>query len=90
MTGETQRTLQPEDLFRFQFLQDARLSPSGNYIAYCISHVDAAKDAEFCAIWLLSPQTGEARQLTDGPPSTATLSGRPTNARLPSSLPAVA
>ncbi len=66
MTGETQRTLQPEDLFRFQFLQDARLSPSGKQVAYCISHVDAAKDAEFCAIWLLSPQTGEARQLTDG------------------------
>lgn len=66
MTGETQRTLQPEDLFQLQFLQDAKLSPSGKQVAYCISHVDTAQDEEYCAIWVLSPQTGKARQLTDG------------------------
>ena len=66
MTSETQRTVQPEDLFQLQFLQDAKLSPSGKQVAYCISHVDTARDEEYCAIWILSPQTGEARQLTDG------------------------
>ena len=66
MTSETQRTVQPEDLFQLQFLQDAKLSPSGKQVAYCISHVDTAQDEEYCAIWVLSPQTGEARQLTDG------------------------
>ena len=66
MTSDTQRTVQPEDLFQLQFLQDAKLSPSGKRVAYCISHVDTAQDEEYCAIWVLSPQTGKARQLTDG------------------------
>ena len=66
MPSERQRTIEPDDLFRFQFLQDAKLSPCGTWIAYSVSHVDAARDMELCAIWLLSPETGEARQLTCG------------------------
>ena len=60
------RTIEPDDLFRLQFLQDARLSPDGKQIAYSLSHNNAAADEEYCAIWLLSPQTGAARQLTGG------------------------
>ena len=44
----TERTIQPEDLFRFQFLQDAKLSPDGRHIAFCLSHIDAQRDEE-CA-----------------------------------------
>ncbi|MCZ0939014.1 MAG: hypothetical protein OXJ55_10280, partial [Caldilineaceae bacterium] len=62
----TERTIQPADLFRFQFLQDAKLSPDGRHAAYCITHVDAESDEECAAIWLLALETGEARKLTDG------------------------
>ena len=62
----TERAIQPEDLFRFQFLQDAKLSPDGRHIAYCVSHIDAARDEECAAIWLIDLETGEARRLTAG------------------------
>ena len=66
MTERQLRTVTPEDLFRLQFLQDARLSPDGKLIAYSLSHVDTANDQEYCTIWLLAPATGQARQLTTG------------------------
>ncbi|MBT9139734.1 MAG: Dipeptidyl-peptidase 5 [Dehalococcoidia bacterium] len=58
--------VEPADLFRFMFLQDARLSPNGNTVAYVVSHVDAEKEEEYAAIWLLSLETGESRRLTAG------------------------
>ena len=62
------RTVKPEDLFQLKFLQDAQLSPDGKTIAYAVSHVDAEKkkEEEYAAIWLLSLETGESRQLTAG------------------------
>jgi len=66
MTSDRYRTIDPTDLFRLQFLQDARFSPDGNQIAYSVSHVDEAKDRECVAIWLLHHGTGETRQLTTG------------------------
>ena len=48
MTEQQLRTVTPEDLFRLQFLQDARLSPDGKLIAYSLSHVDTANDQEYC------------------------------------------
>ena len=60
------RTVKPEDLFQLRFLQDGRLSPNGRTVAYAVSHVDAEKEKEYVAIWLLSLETGESRQLTTG------------------------
>jgi len=60
------RTVKPEDLFRLKFLQDGQLSPDGKTIAYAVSHVDAEKEEEYAAIWLLSLETGKSRQLTAG------------------------
>ena len=76
------RTIEPDDLFRLKFLQDAKLSPDGNQIAYCVSHVDESGVKEFCAIWLLSPQTGEARQLSDGRAIDSNLSWSPDGQRI--------
>ncbi len=77
MTNQEWRTIEPDDLFRLQFLQDARLSPDGKQIAYNLSHVDESGDKECCAVWLLSPRTGEARQLTDGQAIDSNLSWSP-------------
>ena len=62
----TERTIQPGDLLRFQFLQDAKLSPDGRQIPYCVSHIDAARDEEWAAVWLTDLETGEKRKLTAG------------------------
>jgi Tol biopolymer transport system component len=58
--------VKPEDLFQLKFLWDGQLSPDGKTIAYAVSHVDAGKEEEYAAIWLLSLETGESRQLTAG------------------------
>ena len=60
------RAVKPEDLFQLKFLQDGQLSPDGKTTAYTIANVDAEKEEEFSAIWLLSLETGESRQLTAG------------------------
>jgi dipeptidyl aminopeptidase/acylaminoacyl peptidase len=63
---QKRRTVQPEDLFQLKFLQDGQLSPDGKFIAYTIASVNADKEEENAAIWLLSLDTGESRQLTTG------------------------
>ncbi|MBS3933382.1 MAG: S9 family peptidase [Truepera sp.] len=66
MNEREARAVKPADLFRLRFLQDAQLSPDGKTIAYSVSHVDADKEEEYAAIWLLSLETGESRQFTTG------------------------
>ncbi|MCB0063310.1 MAG: S9 family peptidase [Caldilineaceae bacterium] len=58
--------VQPEDLFRLDFLQDAQLSPDGKMVAYALQQVDAETDAEQSAIYLQAMESGEVRQLTNG------------------------
>jgi len=69
------RTIQPDDLFRLRFLQEARLSPDGRAVVYGVSHVEkdqtnpgqaAAEDVEYMALWLLDVASGAERQLTAG------------------------
>jgi len=58
----------PEDAFRLQFIQGARLSPDGRYVVYVISSYDAAKDADKTALWLLDLEVPDAapRPLSSG------------------------
>ena len=59
------RPIQPEDLFRFQFISEAKLSPDGKRAVYVVTHVDAEKEEEYAALWLLSLDSGESRPLTN-------------------------
>ena len=61
-----QRTIDPADMFHLQLLRDVQLSPDGKMVTYVVSRVDTNKDKDHSAIWLLSLQTGESRQLTGG------------------------
>ncbi|UCC64319.1 MAG: S9 family peptidase [Anaerolineae bacterium] len=58
--------VKPEDLFQLKFLQDGRLSPDGKTVAYTVLRLDAEAEQEYAAVWLLSLETGESRQLTAG------------------------
>lgn len=40
------RTMEPEDLFRLQFLQGTQLSPDGKWVAYAVLSTDREKDEE--------------------------------------------
>jgi dipeptidyl aminopeptidase/acylaminoacyl peptidase len=63
------RPIEPEDYFRFRFLQDAKLSPDGKSVAYVISHTEnpgEEEETDVSALHLLSLDTGLSRQLTSG------------------------
>jgi len=60
------RPIEPADLFRLEFITNARLSPNGKQVVYGISHVDAKEEKEYSALWLLSLEDGSSRQLTAG------------------------
>lgn len=62
----TPRPVVPDDLFQLHFLQSAALAPSGDQVAYTVSTHDAADDADYEQLWLLTLTTGEQRQLTFG------------------------
>jgi dipeptidyl aminopeptidase/acylaminoacyl peptidase len=58
--------IQPDDLYRMKFLQGGTLSPDGKRVVYALTHVDAAKDAELCALYEMDIASGATRALTDG------------------------
>ncbi len=63
------RPIEPEDHFRFSFLQDAKLSPDGKSIVYAVSHsenVGKEDETDVCTLHFLSLDTGASRQLTSG------------------------
>jgi dipeptidyl aminopeptidase/acylaminoacyl peptidase len=60
------RTVELQDLFRFQFVQAAVLSPNGKHVAYVVSHVNTDEEKEYSTIWLMKVDTGESYQLTSG------------------------
>jgi len=60
------RTIQPDDLYRFRFLQNAKLSPDYQSVAYCVSRVNVEIDDEFMDIFLLSLDSGDVHELTSG------------------------
>lgn len=70
------KTITPEDLFQFKFLQDVKLSPDGKMIVYVVIRTEKIGPGEEdqSDIWLLSLETGESRKLSgdnshDGNPS---------------------
>src|SRR5438552_3127145 len=59
------RSVEPADLFRLKFVESASLSPDGKYAAYTVLQVDAEKEKQTSAIWLVALDSGEARQMTN-------------------------
>src|SRR5688572_25273418 len=66
--NQAPRSLQKEDLFRFQWLQAGQLSPDGSKAIYTLSHIEgeAGKEEEFSTLYLFDIATGQSRQMTSG------------------------
>src|SRR5260370_10943452 len=64
MTEQTAFT--PDDFWRMRFVTDMRLSPDGSRLAYAGQSNDREANETRSAIWLWSPASGQARQLTSG------------------------
>jgi dipeptidyl aminopeptidase/acylaminoacyl peptidase len=60
------RPFELKDLFRFQCAAEAALSPDGSQVVYSLLSIDAEKEEEHSALWLVSVANGESRRLTAG------------------------
>jgi dipeptidyl aminopeptidase/acylaminoacyl peptidase len=62
----TKRLFEAADMFRFEYMPEAQLSPDGTKIVYVLLRTDEAKDSEFSNLWLMDVQSKAATQLTNG------------------------
>src|SRR5258706_87259 len=63
----TERTaFNPDDFWHMRFVTDMQLSPDGSRLAYAVQSNDREANETRSAIWLWSPVSGQARQLTSG------------------------
>src|SRR4030095_15565862 len=61
-----QRNITEKDLFDFVWVADPQVSPDASRVAFVRVTVNDKKDGYNTAIWSVSPETGEVRQLTSG------------------------
>lgn len=62
----SKRAFEIDDLFRFEFVAEAQLSPQGRYVVYCVTRADEAKNQEYSNLWLVDLASGDTTQLTYG------------------------
>lgn len=60
------RSITEKDLFNFVWVADPQIAPDGSRVAFVRVTVNDKKDNYNTAIWIVSPATGETRQLTSG------------------------
>ncbi len=62
------KAMSPEDIYRFRWASDPRISPDGSRVAFVVSWIDREADEYRSAIYLApSDGSAEARRLTYGP-----------------------
>jgi dipeptidyl aminopeptidase/acylaminoacyl peptidase len=54
----------PADLFRIQWISDARISPDGSSVAFTVTRLDQKADDYRSSIWLVDTAGGEPRRFT--------------------------
>ncbi len=66
MGQERKQYITQDDLFKFNYLLGAQLSPDGRNVVYALGHEGVDEDREYASIWVLALDTGATRRLTDG------------------------
>ena len=66
MSEDTKRSIRAEDLYRFQLITYAELSPDGEWVSYALQWVDQESEKKYANIWLAPTAGGAARRFTVG------------------------
>lgn len=60
------RLVTAEDLYRYELITDAQLSPDGQNVVYVVQRVDAKTEKRYSNLWVVPTGRDEARQFTYG------------------------
>jgi dipeptidyl aminopeptidase/acylaminoacyl peptidase len=60
------RSITEKDLFNFVWIADPQIAPDSSTVAFVKVAVNEKKDGYNTSIWVVSPETGQSRQLTNG------------------------
>jgi dipeptidyl aminopeptidase/acylaminoacyl peptidase len=60
------RLITAEDLYTFELISQARLSPDGQTVVYCLSRVDRKTEKKYSNLWVIPTNGGQQRQFTHG------------------------
>jgi dipeptidyl aminopeptidase/acylaminoacyl peptidase len=63
--GQTKH-ITAKDLYRFQLISDARLSPEGENVVFSVQRVDRKTEKKYSNLWVVPTRGGGARQFTYG------------------------
>ncbi len=66
MTARKKNVITAEDLYKFELITDARLSPDGNFVIFTVLRVDTKTEKKFTNLWLTPTGRGKLRQFTFG------------------------
>jgi len=60
------KTISAEDLYRFEFITDMRISPGGDHVAYSVQRVDKTTEKKYMNLWIVPSKGGKPKQFTYG------------------------
>lgn len=60
------RLVTTEDLYRFQIITQARLSPNGQFVVFCLWRVDKPTERKYSNLWVAPAAGGRPKQFTYG------------------------
>ncbi|MFP4345398.1 MAG: S9 family peptidase [Anaerolineales bacterium] len=66
MSDSEKRTITAEDLYRFNLVSHAELSPDGLQVVYALQRVDEESEKKYSNLWVVPAEGGEPRQFTMG------------------------
>ncbi|HPH95121.1 MAG TPA: S9 family peptidase [Anaerolineaceae bacterium] len=66
MTENAKRRITLEDLYRFEIITSAQISPDGQKVIYAVQQVNADNEKKFSNLWLAPAAGGKPRRFTSG------------------------
>ena len=66
MPRASKRLITAEDLYNFEIIKNARLSPDGKQVVYSLSRVERKTEKKYANLWIVPTGGGSPRQFTYG------------------------
>ena len=66
MAKEKMKTITAEDLYRFEYINDMRISPDGDHVVYQKQRVEKKTEKKYSNLWIVPTKGGVPHQFTYG------------------------